>query len=176
MAKSVYNPRYFTSENKRVVNEAHIKSFVWSHARWDLKVNEVKKFPDEVGEALLRTFEFLMEVTPKNIAEVRKMQEDKSFKCDSCSFETDTKIALAGHKKSHGVSEETSKLLGEIDEARPEGTYKGYAKEAKPSIEAQEGIPSTVAGNVTDRDGVEWYGEGLEEETLVPKKPAGHFQ
>lgn len=161
-ARALYNPRYLESEGRKTINNADISRFMWSHAAWFLKVNEVKKFPDEVADAMLRHFEFLMEVTPKNIGKVKKMQEEKQFKCpqEGCPFETDTKIALAGHMKSHGISKETEEFLAGIDEAAPKGSY----KEDKPKILTPEQVEGIPEGDGKDADGVEFYGPGFEKE------------
>lgn len=158
MSKALYNPKYFAVGSRKTANNANIIDFTWSHAKWNLKVNEYFKFPDEVADALLTTYGFLIEVTPKNIAEIKKMQTDKQFKCSECEFETDSKLGLSGHMRSHGQSEETKKFLEDIEQANPKGIYKESLQD-KRSIDEQEGIPS---GNNSDQDGVEWYGEGLE--------------
>lgn len=165
MATALYNPRFVESEGRKTLNTADVKRFVWSHATWNLKVNEIKKFPDEVAQAMLRHMEFLIEVTPKNIEQIKKDQAVKQFKCPECNFETDLKMALGGHMKTHGITEEHDKMLGEIEEAQPSAKYQGFRlNKTAVSPEQREGIPDTANGPMKDRDGVEFYGEGLTED------------
>lgn len=164
MSKALFNPKYIESKGSKTLNTANVDRFVWSHASWSLKVNEVKKFPDEVAQAMLRQVSFLIEVTPKNIAEIRKMQEEKRFKCEECGFETDTRLALSGHRRSHGATPESEKFMSEIEEANPNRTYKEYKAPEKIVMtpEAGAGVPDTSGGEVKDKDGVDWYGPGQE--------------
>ena len=162
MAIALYNPRYIEVEaGRKIPNTADIKSFVWSHARWNLKVNELKKFPDEVGNALLKHYGFLTRVDKKNISEVKKMMEEKKYKCPHCDFESEYKMAYLAHLKSH-KTEETQEADG-IEEAKPEGAYKPPRPTRRLTPEESAGIPS---GKASDKDGVEWYGEGVEKDKI----------
>lgn len=178
MAIAVYNPKYYQRNGEKVRNEANIKGFVWSHARWDLKVNELKKFPDDVGEALLRHAGFLIRVDHKNIKKVREEIKEKEYKCKYCGFETTDRIKLMNHvKKEHKLSKEDKDMLEGIDRAKAEGEYFGQAGKKKPAgispadIERQEGISKEKG----------FYGPGYEKDNLtdmkvsVPGKTSGHF-
>jgi hypothetical protein len=158
MAITIYNPKYYKNSNtgERTVNEAHVKRFVWSHGNWDLKVGEMKKFSDDVGQAMLRLIPFLVEVTSKNVKEIKKEAEDKAFKCDTCQFETNVKVALMNHEKTH-VKEVTEEIEG-VQEAVPTSTFK-VTKRSKMTIEEEEGVPK---GDGVDQDGVAWVGQGVE--------------
>lgn len=163
MAITIFNPRYFNKKK----NTADVKRFVWSHGYWNLKVGEIKKFPDEVGEAMLRLMEFLIEVTPKNLKKIKAEAEVKEFGCDQCDFETSLKIALINHQKTH-TKEESAELEG-IATATPTGTFKRKQTTKELSIEEQEGIPK---GEGIDKDGVAWVGMGVEDEqdsAFVPR-------
>ena len=164
MSKALYNPKYVTLGGSKKINTTDVKRFVWSHAFWNLKVNEIKKFSDDVGEAMLRHMEFLVEVTPKNIEEIKKIQAEHQFHCSECTFTTDTKVAFFGHVKSHGLTEEHTKMLGEIEEAQPSKKFYGINKSRKLTPEEQEGLPDTSSGPAKDKDGIEFYGGGLEED------------
>jgi len=175
MAIIVYNPKYFKTGDTVTNNTADIKGFVWSHARWDLKVNEMKKFPDEVGEALLRHAEFLVKVDYSNVKEIKEQMLEKAYKCKHCEFSSTDRIILMNHvRREHKLGEEDKNVLEEITEAKPEGQYWGAAKNPgiKPQdIERQEGIGTTGG----------FYGPGYEKDTLtdmktsIPGKSAGHF-
>lgn len=161
MAKAIYNPKG---------KGADIKRFVWDHTSWFLKVGELKKFPDNVAEAMLRTFGFLTAVTDKNIAEIKKEIEEKEYKCNTCGYETNTKIALLSHLKNHQTAPtEEEKFIEDIPEASPEGSYYAPGKRSNTGISSPEqglGIPvgGSKYGSNPDRDGVDWYGEGWEED------------
>jgi hypothetical protein len=165
---ALYNPRYFEVAGKRTINEADIRGFVWSHARWGLKVNEMKKFPDEVGEALMRVFPFLILVDRKNLAEIEKIQKEEVYKCDECDFSSTAKIGLIAHKRTHEKGEEGDTGVGAIQSAEPEGNYKAPTVARKMSPEQQEGIPQggTKYNPTADKDGVGWYGAGREDDTV----------
>ncbi len=164
MAKALYNPKYLEVNGRKTINSTNVRRFIWSHAIWSLKVNEVKKFPDEVGAAMLRNLGFLVEVTPKNIEEIKKIMAEHQFHCPECTFTTDTKVAFVSHVKSHGITEEHTKMLGEIEDAQPRKKYFGIKKQKSLSPEEQEGLPDTSLGSAKDKDGVEFYGGGLEED------------
>lgn len=162
MAIALYNPKYQTVNGAKTLNTADINRFVWSHAHWKLKAGEMKKFPDEVGRAMLKHLEFLIEVTPKNLKEIQNEIAEKKFKCQDCEFATDTKIAFLSHAKTHVRNSEETKILEGIEEASPEGTYQVKKQLRRQTPEQSEGIPQ--AGK--DGDQVEWYGEGLSKDTI----------
>lgn len=181
MSIAVYNPKYYerlTKQGKvKERNKANIKGFVWSHARWDLKVNELKKFPNDVAEALLRHAGFLIKVDHKNIKKVREEIKEKEYKCKYCGFETTDRIKLMNHvKNEHKLSKEDKDMLEGIDRAKAGGEYFGPAGKPKggispKDIERQEGI--------SKKEG--FYGPGYEKDTLagmkttIPGKTPGHF-
>ena len=156
MAKALYNPK----------DGALIKGFVWSHARWDLKINEMKKFPDDVGAALLKHFEFLVEVTPKNVKKIEDGITAKDFKCPNCESSFTSRIALTGHTRTHALSEAEKTMLDGIPEAESKGEYKKPTKPGIMSPSETEGIPKggTLQSPSADKDGVPWYGAGDEDD------------
>jgi len=163
MSVTIYNPKFMTVMGKKVINTADIKNFIWSHARWFLKAGEMKKFPDDVGTAMLRQIEFLIEVNKDNYEKIKAEVEEKKFKCDKCPFETNTKIAFISHFKTHEKSNELENTDG-IEEAVPVGEYRGTTKVVQ---NPEEGIPQggTKFNPVNDKDGVGWYSPGLERDT-----------
>ena len=163
MAITVYNPRFIESEGRKLPS-ADIKGFVWSHARWDLRINELKKFPDEVGRALLHIYEFLVEVTPKNLEQIKKVQLEKQFKCEHCPFSTDTKVAFLTHVRTQHGNEKEVEAFKEVEEAKPTEVF--GIRVPKQTPEQLEGIPNTTSGSKKDKDGVEWYGEGEENDRI----------
>lgn len=167
MSIALYNPKFIETEGgKKIPNTANVERFIWDKASWQLKVNQMANFTDSVGQAMLKHIDFLIEVTPKNIDEIKKMMEVKAFKCEICGEEFGIKLALAGHMRSHEKDGSGKPVMEGIDEARPTNKFKGFSK--TPGImtpEQMEGIPDTSNGSVKDRDGVEFYGEGLQSDT-----------
>jgi hypothetical protein len=163
MSTIIYNPKFITVLGRKTVNVSDVKNFVWSHARWSLKTGEMKKFPDDVGAAMLRQINFLIEVTKDNYDKIKAEVEEKKFKCENCDFETNTKIAFISHAKTH---EKTNKLdnSDDIEEAAPIGEYRGTSQTVN---NPEEGIPSggTRFNPVNDKDGVGWYGGGVERDS-----------
>jgi len=155
MPVAVYNPKHGAS----------IRDFVWSKAKWNLGVNKILSFPDEVGEALLKTYDFLLKVDHKNIKEVKKNMVVNKYKCEYCKFETNTRVAYLNHKKTHKLSEEDKAVLGSIEQANPEGRYGMEEKITgtrltQADIEKQEGITKEAG----------FYGPGLQNDTLTDMK------
>lgn len=164
MAISVYNPKFITSGGTKVLNTVDVKNFVWSHNRWALEAGTMKKFPDEVGRALLKHIEFLVEVKKDNFTKIKEEVEEKKFKCDQCDFETNTKIAFMSHFKTHEKSNEVDGAG--IEDAKPDGNY---SAPGRVPMNTEDGIPTgvgTQSNPINDKDGVGWYGDGLKSDTL----------
>jgi len=163
MSTIIYNPKFLTVGGRKALNTTDVKNFIWSHARWSLKAGEMKKFPDDVGTAMLRQIEFLVEVNKLNHEKIKTEIEEKKFKCDKCDFETNTKIAFISHFKTHGSDNSLENSEG-IEDATPIGDYRGTAKVVQ---NPEEGIPQggTKFNPVNDKDGVGWYDGGLERDS-----------
>lgn len=163
MAITIYNPKFLTVGGKKVVNTEDVKNFIWSHAKWNLEAGKMMKFPDDVAEAMLKHIGFLVRVTKENQTTIKAEVEEKKFKCEKCDFETNTKIAFMSHYKTHEKSTDVDDL--DVEEAKPIGEYRANT----PVIQNPEGdIPKggTKYNPITDKDGVGWYGEGVERDTL----------
>lgn len=156
MAIIIYNPKYYRVNGRKTINTADIKNFAWSHAYWGLKAGEMKSFPNEVGEALLKLYEFLERVDRKNLDKVKAEISEKKFKCDKCDFETDTRVAYLNHYKTHIKQEE---VIEGVEPAIPSGEFKGAKAHAGDMSGKYAEVP---ASGTTDKDNVTWYGEGLE--------------
>jgi len=163
MSTILYNPKFLTVMGKKTINTADVKAFVWSHARWSLKAGEMKKFPDDVGTAMAKQINFLILVDKDNYDKIKAEVEEKKFKCDKCDFETNTKIAYISHFRTHEKSNALENTDG-IEEAIPQGEYRGTTKVVQ---NPEEGIPSggTKFNPIDDKDGVGWYGEGVERDS-----------
>jgi len=167
MAKALYNPKYLELGGQKIPNTASVNGFVWSHARWNLKVNEMKKFPDEVANAMLKHCSFLVEVDKENIEKVKDIIKEKKYKCKYCDFEVDLKMAFMNHMKKHENEQESGPdFLGDVEEASPSQIYQPTRKQQQVLPDQKEGIPigGTKYTPKVDGDGVGWYGEGLEDD------------
>lgn len=161
MAVILYNPKLFDGKPSQPV------SYLFERKYWKLGVNEIAKFPEQVAEGMLSTYGFLRKVNPEDLENVKKEMEDKPFKCEHCGAEFSTEKALQGHLMGkHKLSEESREFLKTIPEVSIDEEFIP-AKKLAP--EQEEGIP--VKG--TDKDGVEWYGEGLEDDNLSDIKKSG---
>lgn len=164
MAVAIYNAK----------GNIPIRNFTWSRAKWNLGSNKIMKFPDEVGEALLKTYPFLERVTLENIQDIKKRMVENKFKCDVCGYETTARIALLQHKKKHVTLEEDKQFIDTFDEAKPEGDYTPPPQN-KPIT--PEGIEKGLG--ISEKSG--FYGKGLETDTLtdmkvnIPGKTKGIF-
>ena len=161
MSISIYNPKFLTVNGRKTLNTTDVKNFIWSHGKWFLKAGEMKKFSDDVGGALLRHIEFLVEVTAKNYEQIKKEVEEKAFKCDKCAFETGTKIAYFGHYQTH---EKEEKVDLDIPEAEAKEEFFGTGKRVVQNPEGNIPQGGTKRNPVEDKDGVGWYGEGFEKD------------
>jgi len=179
--KLVYNPKKF---DKKINTAKVVFSFgareggrpsgklIEKSKLYRLGINELKKFRTDIADYILGKYGFLQEIKPDEVDRVLKEMKDKQYKCKLCDFETDTPIALKGHMRSHKLSEEAQKVLATIPEAKPEAyvvgaEFSGSGQTEFIRPEAMEGLPQTSSDDprtkgAEDRDGVEWYGTGLQ--------------
>lgn len=151
----IYNPK----------NGSPIRD-IFQQAQYSLGVNELAKFPPQVAHYLKNKFHFLRQISPEDITAVKDEMRELPFKCEYCEVEYETEQKLNAHKLGkHKLSKESKEILDGIPEAKPTGKVivpqKSDDKMRIVSPEEMEGIP--VEGK--DRDGVEFYGGGLETDT-----------
>ena len=173
----LYNPKFLGDLKNRVVNTAKVKDMFAAREEgretgkiiekpgvYTLAPGEIKKFRVDVAEYLLKKYQFIVKVKPEEIEKVLKENKEKKFKCEYCAFQTDTRVALTGHTRTHGVTDETKKILDEIPEAGPDAFVIGAESSDSGKLEytplEKEGIPEKEG--TVDKDGVEWYGEGVQ--------------
>jgi len=148
----LYNPKQGSE-----INDIHAKK-VWNH-----KINQIKAYPKEFAEYLKAKYGFLQEIAPERLKDIKKLMKDKDFKCPYCDFETDNQRGLDLHiQKKHKIDDETKEVLDAVEVVNV--GMKPVKGESSP--EGMENIPDTSRGNVTDRDGVEWYGEGYQDDVV----------
>jgi hypothetical protein len=147
-------------------------------------VNEFRQYENQDADALLEIYEFLQSVTVEEARSMQGKPKSSEFTCEypSCRKEFSAKIGLIGHMRSH-KNDPSPDLLPEVP-AEPSivqvaGTKKVYnqleIKQMNKEYEMTGSLP-----NGTDQDGVDWYGEGVQENRgtfagITPIGQKGHF-
>lgn len=135
--------------------------------------NGLVQYDDFTGEEILETYQFLKELSAEQAKEILERPEDPRYKCGfkDCDFATDTAVALSGHKKKHAKEIEAAKDPVVDPSLIPVAGGKRVmtiAEKQKMMNNGDVDIP-----NGSDRDGVEWYGEGVEVENRSAQSFAG---
>lgn len=159
---------------------------------YSLAVGETAPFQDEVGRVLLEIYGFLEEVVIPTVLEKEVVSEVEVkpkgilYKCPYCPHTHEKKIGIFGHIRGNHRNEPkadpiTISISGEPDVA---GTSVNVVpvdmkpKEGKPVVSLEEkqkkqfedfyrdasGEGVGVSGR-EDKDGVEWYGGGVEKDS-----------
>lgn len=152
---------------------------IFQKAYWSIKRNEMKVFPEVVGNYLLTKFGFLIRVLPHEIDKYRKIQADKEYKCAVCAaehkvFETDTLVAYQNHMKAHNMSPEAMAMINSMEEAKPDGeVYTTQDAMNGGQIDQYAGAPvgGTYNNPAIDGDGVEWVGPGSVKQQGMKLRP-----
>lgn len=131
----------------------------------DHLAGQLKQYQDYVADSLLVQFEFLSEVDAEKAKQIKE-SIGKTLKCDypKCDFSTETPIALSGHKRSHDKTVDNSELLVDISIAPLAGSRPVHR--APTESEARNSRWDGSIANGRDADGVEWYGEGLTNDSM----------
>lgn len=127
---------------KNPENGAPIKNFLYQKKMYSLGVGDQRGFEDVLATNLLDTYAFL-----------EKVDTEGKFVCKFGDFISDKHIAVIGHERGHKeepAEPPTFVTPQEIQDAEKRALYD------------QEGIPQSEG---VDKDGVAWYGEGLETDT-----------
>ena len=139
-------------------SRATIQSFLFkkriygSDERALLPIGQMKPFPDEFADALIGVYDFLAE----------ESQEGK-FICKYGDYVSESQTGCNIHEKKHEkriaageekVSDNSEEFITPQEEIEAE-------KQKQIELVTQDGIP---VGEGTDKDGVGWYGAGVEEE------------
>lgn len=172
--KIIYNPK----------DGAPIRSFVFEKQEisphypdgFELEGGKLAKglvqYNDRIANALLETYGFLEEVSPEKAKEILNKPPEEQYECDfpGCEFKTATKIALAGHKRSHAKDE------AKLNEPVIDPTEIPVSETREVQTLENRGISSDIP-NGKDQDGVSWYGEGavVEKRQGIRKPGQGHF-
>lgn len=135
--------------------------------------NGLFQYEDDVADAILETYLFLETKTPTEAESIANRPQKSEYTCEypGCEFSTNTKVALIGHKRKHGSS----------DPVLPESIIPvAKGKKILPLAQSEELVNNDIS-NGSDKDGVDWYGEGVtienrrDEFGSVKPTGQGHF-
>jgi hypothetical protein len=142
--------------------------------------NGLMQYEDRTADLLAETYEFLQIMTLDKAQEILDRPKEPKYKCDyaECEFSTHTKIALMGHSRKHKRSiEDASKPVIGGNVIPISGGRRIPTLAEKGKIGDNDDVI-----NGTDKDGVDWYGSGLEVEnksatafSQVRSSGKGHF-
>ena len=98
-------------------NGAPIKNFHFEDILYMVETDGDAFFPgmivkvddDQLVDYILKTWEFVQELTPEQAKDFLETKEE--FKCDKCDFKTKVRIGFEGHKRKH-VKESQIDALG----------------------------------------------------------------
>jgi len=129
-------------------SDTNIKGFLRNKVFWELKGKDTRQFPDEVADELMKTYPWLRQMkappkaTQETIDEIYKNAEGQELKINTAPL-TDM----------HPIN------------SAPEG-YDDHSIAGESII--AKGVPTQESGSGqkvdVDKDGVEWYGEGVVQE------------
>lgn len=183
--KIIYNPK----------DGAPVRGFVYKgieidphypdgyHYQDNSVANGLMQYEDEIAESLLETFEFLQVISQEEAQKILERPKNPEIKCDEpgCDFTTMHKVALAGHKKKHDSEKAVIQGVPVVD---PKLIPVAGGKKIQSLAEKKKMMDNRVGTDIpngTDKDGVDWYGEGLEVDnrsqdfSAVRQSGKGHF-
>lgn len=131
---------------------ANIEGFIFKKIKYNFPVGKELTMPEDLANALLNSYPFLEEVKAG----------DGQYLCKYGDFASDTKIAVAGHEKAH-----EARIAKQVAVMQPEEFITPQEKldeerRHQYDLVGTDGIPT---GNAVDKDGIEWYGPGLEKDS-----------
>lgn len=138
--KLIYNP---------IENGSPIEGFTFNYIKYEHPVGKILQYKDDVGEALLKTYEYLQELTK---AEAEKALEDlkAQYRCKVCKKGFGAAIALEGHMRSHPnevlEEEKIDPSIIPVAEGQATNAYQGAQT---PQMQKQAN-PGYVDGSLTN--------------------------
>ncbi len=156
----LYNPRSYNSYPGVRIND------LWQGSSVRIEPNEMKRFSDDgLASYLLKKYGFLRKVEVDQVLKVKAEIERPEAK-DKEDLE-DRKLKNLTEKQLEALEALPTGDVGEYV-----GTTVSFTQKAL-TPEESAGIPS--GENVTDKDGVTWTGEGLQEDKpegfMAPRRP-----
>lgn len=171
--KIVYNPK----DGAPITSFIHDGVMVDSHYPdgFELKDGKLSKglvqYEDATAKEILETYQFLREVTVDESKKILEKPADPQYECDfpDCQFKTYTKIALAGHKRTHAQD------VARFKEPLVDPAEIPVSNDQKVPRYEDRAIQVDIP-NGKDGDGVEFYGGVKVEKFGAIRKPGkGHF-
>jgi len=162
---------------------ADCPNFIFKNANYDgIKVGEMKQYDDAVAEDMVNRWEFLELKEPQEAKQAmgKSPVATNDLECSVCGKQFAKKIGLLGHFRSHKGSTlapvEPKFDLSDIPVAQAK---KVYSQPEMKEIEREYLMKGDLPNGV-DKDGVDWYGDGLSEERnslskVTPIGQRGHF-
>lgn len=129
---------------------------IWQRKQYVVDVNTMEVYQDDqLAKYLLGKFQFLQEVLPEDVLKVKKRIENAAQE----------EVKTPEEKKQESLEKLTPKqreALASLPVKEASGQANIIVKRNRPlTPEEAEGIP---ASGTTDRDGVTWVGEGLQDD------------
>lgn len=153
--------------NPKSPRGASIAKHWFDKREWNISENSLVQIPEEhVRAHLMETYGFLEEVQPSRLDDYKARMVTRDYKCAECDLQFDKKSELTEHMRTHGFQAD-NETIADIPVLKASKQLAPGSTLIKPvltqeGIESQEGI--AVSGH-KDADGVEWVGEGLEQDT-----------
>ena len=129
---------------------------------YSIKVGETLIFDDSVAKDLLTRYQFLEEV------EIKQERATGNYKCPHCEYGHVSKIAVLGHMNGHKDLEkkEIIQLGTELPTVTPVEGKPVLSPMEEREIKKREDRGDEIPDRGVDKDGVSWYGPGLEDDDL----------
>jgi len=115
-----------------------------------------------VAKDLLTRYQFLEEV------EIKQERATGNYKCPHCEYGHVSKIAVLGHMNGHKDLEkkEIIQLGSELPTVTPVEGKPVLSPMEEREIKKREDRGDEIPDRGVDKDGVSWYGPGLEDDDL----------
>lgn len=123
--------------------------------------NGLMQYTDEEAFEILETYQFLQEISAVEAKKIVERPSPAEFKCDfpNCDFSSTAKIGLEGHKRKH-IAENLIDNKAEFDPTLIPVSGGKRVLTPQDVAKAQDPLRRDIPNGI-DRDGVDWYGDGV---------------
>jgi hypothetical protein len=183
--KIIYNPKDGAPISQFIYNGIQLETHYPDGALMpDGKIARgLVQYEDEVAETLTETYLFLQDISVEQAKEILDRPDEPKWECDfpDCGYKTTAKVALIQHSKKHEKDRAIARTP--LTDLIPVASGKRVLSlaEKKKMQDNTVGLGADIP-NGTDKDGVDWYGEGVDIENNsaaafngVRKVGQGHF-
>lgn len=123
--------------------------------------NGLMQYEDDLADSLVETYEFLTIMDEKSAKKILDRPPLPELKCEEpgCEFKTVHKLALAGHSSTHRDYSSSAPVVS------PDLIPVAGGKKVQSLAEKKKMMDNRLGADIpngTDKDGVDWYGDGLE--------------